>query len=157
MATQTKADYPEDKKANPFAFPDYEVAPEGATPPTHTTVASEEEAYQHIMGETAADEASGAQERGLKTYQADGGKALKMFGTGLLAIVLPPVLVTGAAIASAGVMIYGCGKLLEGIGKGISVGPEMAYKAGIKPQVKKLKRVLGINRPEKDMLGPISV
>ena len=45
MATQTKADYPEDTKANPFAFPDYEVAPEGATLPTHTTVASEEEAH----------------------------------------------------------------------------------------------------------------
>ena len=157
MAAQTKADYPGDKKANPFAHPDYEVAPENATLPTHTSVASDDEAHQHIVGGTAADEVSDAQERGSKIYQSDGGKAFKMFGTGLLAIVLPPVLIAGAAIASAGVMIYGCGKLLEGIGKGISVGPEMAYKAGVKPQVKKLKRALGINRREKDKLGPISI
>ncbi|TBU23262.1 hypothetical protein BD309DRAFT_974113 [Dichomitus squalens] len=155
MATQNKIEYTEDVKADPFTLPEYTVPqPDSAPSPAHSTVASpHEERYQ----ETADDESSDPEERSSETLQSDGGKALKMLGTGVVAIVLPPVLIAGAAVASVGVMIYGCGKLLEGIGKGLAVGPETAYKAGVKPQVKRLKRVFGVDNSKKDARGPISI
>ncbi|KAI0695776.1 hypothetical protein C8T65DRAFT_40506 [Cerioporus squamosus] len=61
--------------------------------------------------------------------RSSGAKFVRAVSTGLLAIVLPPIAVGGVAIAATGVVLYGGGKLVEGIGRGISVGPEMAWKA----------------------------
>ncbi|RPD62871.1 hypothetical protein L227DRAFT_599616 [Lentinus tigrinus ALCF2SS1-6] len=68
----------------------------------------------------------------------DGLNIFKLFWTGLAAIVLPPAIVAAAAIASAAVMLYGCGKMLEGIGRGLAYAPEHLYKACIGKQVKKV-------------------
>ncbi|KAI0701560.1 hypothetical protein C8T65DRAFT_656313 [Cerioporus squamosus] len=58
--------------------------------------------------------------------------------TGLSAIIFPPAIVAGAAVASAAVMLYGCGKLLEGIGRGLAYAPELLYRACVGKQVKKV-------------------
>ncbi|KAI0701568.1 hypothetical protein C8T65DRAFT_656344 [Cerioporus squamosus] len=53
-----------------------------------------------------------------------------------MAIILPPAIVAAAAVASAGAMLYGCGKVLEGIGRGLAYVPEILYRACVGKQVK---------------------
>ncbi|KAI1794782.1 hypothetical protein LXA43DRAFT_1112257 [Ganoderma leucocontextum] len=51
-----------------------------------------------------------------------GGKFVKAVGQGMFALVAMPVVATAAAL-------YGSGKLVEGIGRGLSAGPEAVLKA----------------------------
>ncbi|KAM5538141.1 hypothetical protein V8D89_008195, partial [Ganoderma adspersum] len=55
-----------------------------------------------------------------------GVKAAKAFGIGLACLVGIPV---GAALFTAGGVVYGAGKLLEGVGRGLAVGPEAVANA----------------------------
>ncbi|CDO70834.1 hypothetical protein BN946_scf184801.g27 [Trametes cinnabarina] len=48
-----------------------------------------------------------------------GMKAAKAFGLGLGALVASPFVLTGA-------LVYGTGKILEGVGKGLTAGPKAA-------------------------------
>lgn len=62
----------------------------------------------------------------------------RLLWTGMLAIVLPPAIVAAAAVACAAAMVYGCGKMLEGIGRGIAIGPEMLYRGCVTTRAKRL-------------------
>ena len=55
-----------------------------------------------------------------------GVKAAKAFGIGLACLVGIPV---GAALLTAGGVVYGAGKVLEEVGRGLAAGPEAAFKA----------------------------
>ena len=55
-----------------------------------------------------------------------GVKAAKTFGIGLACLVGIPV---GAALLTEGGVVYGAGKVLEGVGRGLAAGPEAAFKA----------------------------
>ena len=55
-----------------------------------------------------------------------GVKAAKAFGIGLACLVGIPM---GAALLTAGGVVYGAGKVLEGVGRGLAAGPEAAFKA----------------------------
>lgn len=55
------------------------------------------------------------------------------FSRGLLVMVLSPV----AAFLAA---LWGAGKLVEGIGKGLSMGPEAAYKAHLAREERRMER-----------------
>ncbi|RPD77377.1 hypothetical protein L226DRAFT_320814 [Lentinus tigrinus ALCF2SS1-7] len=63
-----------------------------------------------------------------KKPRSSGAKVVRAVSTGLLAIVVPPIAVGGVALAATGAVLYGSGKLVEGIGRGIAVGPEMVEK-----------------------------
>ncbi len=76
----------------------------------------------------------------------DGLNIFKLLWTGLMAITLPPAIVAAAAIASAAVMLYGCGKMLEGIGRGLAYAPELLYKACVGKRVKTVARALRTRR-----------
>ncbi|KAI0769940.1 hypothetical protein C8Q74DRAFT_860602 [Fomes fomentarius] len=76
--------------------------------------------------------------------KGSGSKMAHAFSAGLLAIVVPPLAVAGAAIAASGFIVYGTGKLLEGIGRGISVGPEKAWEAyGRTRNARRMRRAFG--------------
>ena len=60
----------------------------------------------------------------------------------MLALILPPAIVCAAAIASAAAMMYGCGKMLEGIGRSIAVGPELLWRACAAKRAKKFVKAL---------------
>lgn len=63
-----------------------------------------------------------------------------------MAIILPPAIVGAAAVASAAVMLYGCGKVLEGIGRGLAYAPEQLYRACISKRVKKVAQACRARR-----------
>ena len=81
----------------------------------------------------------------------DGLNIVKLLWTGLVAITLPPAIVAAAALASAGVMLYGCGKMLEGIGRGLAYAPEQLYKAYIGARVKKIAATWRARRTHTDV------
>ncbi|KAI0755330.1 hypothetical protein C8Q80DRAFT_1266799 [Daedaleopsis nitida] len=55
-------------------------------------------------------------------------KVVKTVSTGLLALVLSPIVVAGAALAASSFILYGTGKVLEGVGRSIAAGPEAVYE-----------------------------
>ncbi|KAH9890089.1 hypothetical protein C8Q73DRAFT_667760 [Cubamyces lactineus] len=60
---------------------------------------------------------------------SDAGRGpMRTFTRGMKAIVYAPLLVIVAGIAAMLGVLYGCGKLTEAIGKGLSLGPETAYE-----------------------------
>ncbi|KAI0769819.1 hypothetical protein C8Q74DRAFT_1218347 [Fomes fomentarius] len=68
---------------------------------------------------------------------------LRLLWTGLLAILLPPAIVVAAALAAAGVILYGCGHVLEGVGRGLTIGSERLWRrVSAAPQTKKLVKVV---------------
>ncbi len=82
--------------------------------------------------------------------RGSGAKFVRALSTGLLAIVVPPIAVGGVAIAATGAVLYGSGKLVEGIGRGISVGPEMAWKAYKSERGRRARRMFsGGNKEER--------
>ena len=72
------------------------------------------------------------------TCGAESLNIFKLLYTGILAIVLPPTIIGGAVLAAGGVMMYGCGKMLEGIGRGLAIGPEVVYRTYIKSRARML-------------------
>ncbi|KAI0669128.1 hypothetical protein C8Q78DRAFT_992788 [Trametes maxima] len=74
---------------------------------------------------------------------SEGKHILRAVARGLAALVLPPFILTAAALAAAAAMLYGCGKMLEGIGRGLAAGPELLYKGCVS---RKAKRVWGALR-----------
>ena len=65
--------------------------------------------------------------------ESAGLKAAKNVGIGLACLVGIPV---GAALLTAGGVLYGAGKILEGVGRGLAVGPEAVANAMNVEQVK---------------------
>ncbi len=59
---------------------------------------------------------------------ADAADVLRLLWTGLLAILLPPAIVVAAALAAAGVVLCGCGHVLEGVGRGLTIGSERLWR-----------------------------
>ena len=58
--------------------------------------------------------------------ESAGLKAAKAFGMGLACVVGIPV---AAALVTVGGVVYGAGKVLEGVGRGLAAGPEAAFNA----------------------------
>ena len=80
---------------------------------------------------------------------------------GLLAIVLPPLILTALVLAATAAMLYGTGKTIEGIGRAIVWGPEMLYKFCFQSRVESVwRRVLGgkcAQSPLDAEAGPIAL
>ncbi|PIL27807.1 hypothetical protein GSI_10961 [Ganoderma sinense ZZ0214-1] len=57
---------------------------------------------------------------------SQGVKAAKAFGIGLACVVGIPVV---AALGTVGGVLYGAGKLMEGVGRAMAAGPEAAFGA----------------------------
>lgn len=64
-------------------------------------------------------------------------------GAGLLAIVVPPIAAAGVAVAGSAALIYGTGKILEGVGRGIAAGPEVMFRAYRSPRGRRVRRMFG--------------
>ncbi|KAI0647657.1 hypothetical protein C8Q79DRAFT_521898 [Trametes meyenii] len=75
--------------------------------------------------------------------RSEGKHILRAVARGVAALVLPPFILTAAAVAAAAAMLYGCGKMLEGIGRGLAAGPELLYKGCVS---RRAKRVWGALR-----------
>ncbi|KAI0357357.1 hypothetical protein OH77DRAFT_1422197 [Trametes cingulata] len=92
---------------------------------------------------------------------SEGRRIVRGIMRGLAAIVLPPVIMTGAVLAAALAMIYGSGKMLEGIGRLIAVGPEKLYKVCVGKRAKaacKAMRGKKTRRAQADVeVGAISI
>ncbi|KAI0712686.1 hypothetical protein C8Q76DRAFT_492332 [Earliella scabrosa] len=80
----------------------------------------------------------------------EGLDIIKLLWTGVVALILPPAIVCAAAIASAAAMMYGCGKMLEGIGRSIAVGPELLWRACAAKRAKKFVKALRGGRRAND-------
>ncbi|KAI0366650.1 hypothetical protein BV20DRAFT_636396 [Pilatotrama ljubarskyi] len=64
----------------------------------------------------------------------------RAFSKGMLVILSAPVFVAGAGLAGVLAVLYGAGKLIEGIGKGLSMGPEAAYRKYQAREERKMER-----------------
>ncbi|KAI0669153.1 hypothetical protein C8Q78DRAFT_198519 [Trametes maxima] len=73
---------------------------------------------------TLADDERSSQSSGKREHGA-----ASALGKGLYAIGAAPVVFVGAGLAAMLAVLYGAGKLIEGLGKGVAIGPEVAYKA----------------------------
>ncbi|TBU29419.1 hypothetical protein BD311DRAFT_756633 [Dichomitus squalens] len=62
---------------------------------------------------------------------SSGSAAFEAFGTGLGVVLASPFVLAGAAIFTGGAVLYGCGKMLEGIGGGLVAGPRAAFNAAV--------------------------
>ncbi|KAI0366679.1 hypothetical protein BV20DRAFT_971618 [Pilatotrama ljubarskyi] len=110
--------------ADPVVLPEYTLLPPsppaGPSPPRGPNPSSPGPSHQ-----TGAD----SDPRPSPAAPSEARRIVRGIMRGLLAIVLPPVIIAGAVLAAALAMIYGSGKMLEGIGRTIAVGPEALYKA----------------------------
>ncbi|OSD07628.1 hypothetical protein PYCCODRAFT_1430872 [Trametes coccinea BRFM310] len=70
------------------------------------------------------------------------GRIFRSIAYGLLAITVPPYIIAAAALAAAAAMLYGVGKLLEGVGHALALGPELLYKACVGKRAKDAWRSL---------------
>ncbi len=74
---------------------------------------------------------------------ADAADVFRLLWTGLLAILLPPAIVVAAALAGAGVVLCGCGHVLEGVGRGLTIGSERLWRrVSAAGETRKLVRVV---------------
>lgn len=99
--------------------------PNSPKKPSTDRVSSKKSTSKKSKSRSKTDSESESKSEG----RGSGSKMAHAFSAGLLAIVVPPLAVAGAAVAASGFIVYGTGKLLEGIGRGISVGPEKAWEA----------------------------
>lgn len=77
---------------------------------------------------------------------------------GLVAIVLPPVVLAGAGVAAGFGVIYGIGKLLEGIGRGLAAGPEALYRVCAGKRVRAAWRAVRGKKPRVEVeAGAIAI
>ncbi|KAI0632514.1 hypothetical protein C8Q77DRAFT_1159133 [Trametes polyzona] len=109
--------------SNPASPPDmqYTTAPLGAAPASSSPTADSDD-------DADSDASSDTGERGRRGHGA-GRRIVRAVKHGLLGIVLPPVILTGAVLAAAAAMVYGSGKVVEAIGRALSIGPERLYGA----------------------------
>ena len=132
MASQQGDTFKGDVKTPPAAdeaqahptLPEYTRLP--ASPPGSSPAAS-------VL--TYADHGEDAREEGPTC--AEGRTIVKLLWTGFLALAIPPAIAALAALASAGAMLYGAGKVLEGVGRGLAAGPELLYRTAVAGRVKK--------------------
>ena len=59
-------------------------------------------------------------------------RIIKLLYVGMMALALPPVFLAGMALAMGAVVLYGCGKILEGIGRACAFVPEMVYRGCVR-------------------------
>ncbi|OJT12837.1 hypothetical protein TRAPUB_10672 [Trametes pubescens] len=108
---------------DPANLPEYTFlppSPSASSPPTART--------STLPLSSSAEAASTASSSDDGRPRSEGRRIVRAIMRGLAAIVLPPVVVAGAAVAAGFAVIYGMGKLLEGIGRGLAAGPEALYR-----------------------------
>ena len=129
-------DYPADVKApllDPAAAPEYTPLP--ASPQDRHSPAASVLTYAGEQPPVVVN-ADGEHDAAC----AEGLTIMRLLWTGVLALVIPPAIVAAAAIACAGAMLYGTGKVLEGFGRGLAVAPEWVYKKVVVAHGKRLAR-----------------
>ncbi|KAI0669150.1 hypothetical protein C8Q78DRAFT_1080450 [Trametes maxima] len=67
-----------------------------------------------------------------KAEEGAGKKAAKAIGMGLAGIVGAPLVLAGVGVVAACAVLWGAGKVVEGIGRGFVAGPEAAAKAAMR-------------------------
>ncbi|OSD07629.1 hypothetical protein PYCCODRAFT_1508120 [Trametes coccinea BRFM310] len=72
-----------------------------------------------ILAGTSSANGTGARDR----------RIFQILICGLLALVVPPLILLAASLAVAAVMLHGVGKVLEGVGLAVALGPELLYRA----------------------------
>ncbi|EJF56641.1 hypothetical protein DICSQDRAFT_157787 [Dichomitus squalens LYAD-421 SS1] len=147
-STQTQTWQPDVKShegpIDPAVLPEYTLLP--ASPPRSVV------SYNDPDGASEAGSSASNHNADATTCGIESLKIIKMLYTGILAIVFPPMIIGGAALAAAGVMLYGCGRVLEGIGRGLSIGPEVVFRTFMRKRVKMLRGALREGRrvPEQE-------
>ncbi|PIL22980.1 hypothetical protein GSI_15677 [Ganoderma sinense ZZ0214-1] len=76
------------------------------------------------------------------TCGAETLRIVKLLYIGLLALAVPPVLLACVALAMGAVALYGCGKVLEGTGRALAVGPEAVYRAWVAKRARRFWRAV---------------
>ena len=79
-------------------------------------------AYPQQPADASSYQSSSKTKRSSSSGTSSGAKVAKAVGQGMFALVAMPVVVTAGAL-------YGSGKLVEGIGRGLSAGPGAVLKA----------------------------
>ena len=77
----------------------------------------------------------------------DGHKVASAVSTGMLALVVPPVAVASAALATSSALVQQSARMVEGIGRGLVAGPEAAYRAYGKAKLERDARI-ACERPD---------
>ncbi|KAI8978862.1 hypothetical protein BD414DRAFT_120731 [Trametes punicea] len=77
-----------------------------------------------------SDSASSPDTSARESHEVGAGVgAAKAVGTGLLAIVATPFALAAVGLVGAGALIWGAGKVVEGVGRGLAAGPQAAARA----------------------------
>ncbi|KAH9925366.1 uncharacterized protein BXZ73DRAFT_103251 [Epithele typhae] len=116
------ADYPADIKAPlPSSAP---AAPHPALPGYTAVPASPAESVLTYLPDTAHAPGAGGQPE----PHSEPRTIVKLLRVGVATLVGPPLLVGVLAVAAAGAMVFGLGKVLEGTGRAMSFGCETAAR-----------------------------
>ncbi|KAI0662312.1 hypothetical protein C8Q70DRAFT_931834 [Cubamyces menziesii] len=120
--------------AAPPAYAEIQAIPSHSSPPSQSSPLLSREKVS--SAERAGSSAVGGLPLGADEYlkggydedEEDRRGPMRTFTRGMKAILYAPFLVLVAGIAAMLGVLYGCGKLTEAIGKGLSLGPETAYE-----------------------------
>ena len=66
------------------------------------------------------------------TCGAEPLRIVKLLWVGVLALAVPPILLAWMGLATAAIVLYGCGKILEGVGRACAFVPEMVYRGCVR-------------------------
>ncbi|KAI0647678.1 hypothetical protein C8Q79DRAFT_951424 [Trametes meyenii] len=109
---------PQDIPSSSAAPPEYTLYNDVSQPPP-SSIPTGVSGSATLANDDRSSQSSGKREHG----------AASALGKGLYAIGAAPVVFVGAGLAAMLAVLYGAGKLIEGFGKGVAIGPEVAYKA----------------------------
>lgn len=136
MASQQTKDFKADIKlplpedgAAPAALPEYTPLPAS---PVGSSPAPSDSGLTYAAADAGPEHGEGT--------CAEGVRIARLLWTGYLALVVPPAIVAVAAVACAGAMLYGTGKVLEGAGRGLAFVPEWVYRRVVVVRGRKLLR-----------------
>ena len=124
---------------DPNVLPEYTLLP--ASPPPPPAVSYNNESPEAGNGAGPSDQVhasaatlnvDGDAEAQTPTCGTESLRIVKLLYVGLMALALPPVFLAGMALAMGAVVLYGCGKILEGIGRACAFVPEMVYRGCVR-------------------------
>ncbi|KAI1794756.1 hypothetical protein LXA43DRAFT_1072296 [Ganoderma leucocontextum] len=131
-------------RIDPNVLPEYTLLPSS---PSQSAVS-----YNELGAETQASSSASNAHAHAHTSAPDpisGAEpppsTLRLLYIGLLAIIAPPLVIFWVSLAAAVGMLYGCGKILEAVGRGLAFGPEALYRGWMGMRGKEWWRVVPVS------------
>ncbi|KAM5538586.1 hypothetical protein V8D89_007615 [Ganoderma adspersum] len=139
-------------RIDPNVLPEYTLLPSS---PPQSAVSYNESPGACASNDVGSSSAASAANLNADTVTADSAptptcgteslRIVKLLYVGMLALAIPPVFLSWMGLAMGAVVLYGCGKILEGIGRALAFVPEALYRQCVARRAKKFWRAVGEN------------